>query len=83
MQLKSFVRRRVARAVIVFLLLALAIVASAAIAYANSPRNGGTGSDRGPATEQPLPVEPDGGIGGEVPVDEQPIPVEPDGGIGN
>jgi hypothetical protein len=29
-------------------------------------------------TEQPLPVEPDGGIGGE-----QPLPVEPNGGIGD
>ena len=35
-------------------------------------------------TDQPIPVEPDGGIG-DTPTSEgdQPIPVEPDGGIGD
>lgn len=33
-----------------------------------------------PVGEQPIPVEPDGGIGDGG---GQPMPVEPDGGIGN
>ena len=42
----------------------LALIASVALANAGSPA--------------PIPVEPDGGIGGDVV-----LPVEPDGGIGN
>ena len=78
-----FVRQRVARAAIVFMLLALAIAASAALVSASSPRGVPAEAGNGISTEQPIPVEPDGGIGGEVPADDQPIPVEPDGGIGN
>jgi hypothetical protein len=51
-----------ARIAIAIALTALVILAS--VAYASSP--------------SVLPVEPDGGIGGEVV-----LPVEPDGGIGN
>ena len=58
------VRQRVRRAALVFLLLAVAVLGVAAAASANSPKA--------------LPVEPDGGIGGEVV-----LPVEPDGGIGD
>ena len=55
----------------------LALVASYALAAASSPRV--------------LPVEPDGGIGGEIVLPVEPdrasvvrivLPVEPDGGIG-
>jgi len=67
MSLPSLFDRRSARLAIVFALVALAIIASVAVAYASSPKV--------------LPVEPDGGIGtsggGIV------LPVEPDGGIGN
>ena len=42
----------------------IALLASVALANAGSPA--------------PIPVEPDGGIGGEVV-----LPVEPDGGIGD
>ena len=44
--------------------------------FGKETENGDVNSD-----EQPIPVEPDGGIG-DTP-DDQPIPVEPDGGIGN
>ena len=60
----SSLRQRVSRAAVVFLLLAVAVLTMASIAAANSP--------------DVLPVEPDGGIGGEVV-----LPVEPDGGIGD
>jgi hypothetical protein len=60
----SFAQQRVSRYAVVFLLLALVALGAAAVASANSPAV--------------LPVEPDGGIGGEVV-----LPVEPDGGIGN
>jgi len=57
-------RQRVRRAAVVFLFLAVAVLGVAAVASANSP--------------SVLPVELDGGIGGEVV-----LPVEPDGGIGD
>ena len=57
-------RQRARRATVVFLFLAVAVLGVAAVASANSPTV--------------LPVEPDGGIGGEVV-----LPVEPDGGIGD
>jgi hypothetical protein len=57
-------RLRVRRAAVILVLLATAVLGVAAVASANSP--------------EVLPVEPDGGIGGEVV-----LPVEPDGGIGN
>ena len=63
MHLPLFMRQRVARAAIVFLLLALAVFASAAMASANSPRVLPVEPDGGIGTEQPIPVEPDGGIG--------------------
>ena len=63
MTLVSQTRQRVARAAFVFLLLAVTLLGVAAAA---------------PASPAALPVEPDGGIGGEVI-----LPVEPDGGIGN
>lgn len=64
MDLLPFLRQRIGRAAVVFLFLAVAVLGVAAFASANSPNV--------------LPVEPDGGIGGEVV-----LPVEPDGGIGD
>ena len=63
MSLVSSLRQRAARTALVALLLTLAVLGAAA---ADS------------AAPTMLPVEPDGGIGGEVI-----LPVEPDGGIGN
>ena len=60
----ALLRQRVSRAAVVFLLVAVTLLGVAAVALANSPAV--------------LPVEPDGGIGGEVI-----LPVEPDGGIGD
>jgi hypothetical protein len=60
----SSIQRRFGRVAIALTLVVLVILGSVAFAYASSPRV--------------LPVEPDGGIGGEVI-----LPVEPDGGIGN
>ena len=57
-------RQRARRGAAVLLLVAVTILGVAAVASANSP--------------EVLPVEPDGGIGGEVV-----LPVEPDGGIGD
>ena len=64
MYLLSSLRQRVSRTAVVLLLLAVVVLGTAAVAAANSP--------------DVLPVEPDGGIGGEVV-----LPVEPDGGIGD
>jgi hypothetical protein len=64
MNLLSSLRRRVGRGAAIVVLLAASVLGIAAIASANSP--------------DVLPVEPDGGIGGEVV-----LPVEPDGGIGD
>jgi hypothetical protein len=64
MNLISLTRQRVSRFAIIFVILILVALGAAAMASANSP--------------DILPVEPDGGIGGEVV-----LPVEPDGGIGN
>ena len=64
MKLMSSTRRRIGRVATAFVLVALVVLGSVAFAYANTP--------------SVLPVEPDGGIGGEVV-----LPVEPDGGIGN
>jgi hypothetical protein len=64
MNLTTSIRRRFGRVAIALTLVALVILGSVAFAYASSP--------------SVFPVEPDGGIGGEVI-----LPVEPDGGIGN
>ena len=64
MDLLTLMRQRVSRVAVVLLLLAVTVLGAAAVASANSP--------------DLLPVEPDGGIGGEIV-----LPVEPDGGIGN
>jgi hypothetical protein len=64
MDLLPSLRHRLGRAAVTFLLLAVVVLGAAAVAAANSLTV--------------LPVEPDGGIGGEVV-----LPVEPDGGIGN
>ncbi len=71
MQLTSVLQRRFGRVAIALALVALVILGSVAMVYANSPA-------AAPRGEVVLPVEPDGGIGGEVI-----LPVEPDGGIGN
>ena len=78
MSLPSLFDRRSARLAIVFALVALAIIASVAVAYASSPKVLPVEPDGGIGGEVVLPVEPDGGIGGEVV-----LPVEPNGGIGN
>ena len=62
MHLSSPVNLRSARVALAVALMALVILAS--VAYAGS--------------QNALPVEPDGGIGGDVV-----LPVEPDGGIGD
>jgi hypothetical protein len=80
MSLPSLFDRRSARLAIVFALVALAIIASVAVAYASSPKVLPVEPDGGIGGEVVLPVEPDGGIGdGGVVV----LPVEPNGGIGN
>ena len=73
-QLSTTIQRRFGRVAIALVLVALVILGSVAMAYANSPKDPAapTGGD------VVLPVEPDGGIGGEVV-----LPVEPDGGIGD
>ncbi len=63
MSLVSTLRHRAARTAFVALLLTGIVLGAAAAAS---------------AVPTVLPVEPDGGIGGEVI-----LPVEPDGGIGN
>ena len=67
MQLLSTLNQRVARSAIALTLVLLLGLASVALANAG-----------GPAV---LPVEPDGGIGGQI-AEDLPLPVEPDGGIG-
>jgi hypothetical protein len=74
-QLSSIIKRRFGRVAIALALVALVILGSVAMAYANSPGNRAAEPDGGDVV---LPVEPDGGIGGEVV-----LPVEPDGGIGD
>jgi hypothetical protein len=64
MDLLPSLRHGVRRAAAVFLLIAVTVLGVAAVAFADSP--------------DVLPVEPDGGPGGEIV-----LPVEPDGGIGN
>jgi hypothetical protein len=64
MKLTRSIQRRSRRVAVALTLVVLVILGSVAFAYASAPRT--------------LPVEPDGGIGGEVV-----LPVEPDGGIGN
>lgn len=78
MSLVSTVRQRVSRAAVIFLLVAVAALGVAAVALANSPGVLPVEPDGGPGGDIVLPVEPDGGIGGEVI-----LPVEPDGGIGD
>lgn len=65
MSLPSLLDPRAIRAAVVLFLVAFALIATVAMAAAAS-------------SPKVLPVEPDGGIGGEIV-----LPVEPDGGIGN
>ena len=74
----SSIQRRFGRVAIALTLVALVVLGSVAFAYASSPRALPVEPDGGIGGEVILPVEPDGGIGGEVI-----LPVEPDGGIGN
>jgi hypothetical protein len=65
MSLPSLLDPRAIRTAVVLFLVAFALIATVAMAAAAS-------------APKVLPVEPDGGIGGEIV-----LPVEPDGGIGN
>ena len=65
MSLPALPDPRAIRAAVVLFLVAFALIATVAMAAAAS-------------SPKVLPVEPDGGIGGEIV-----LPVEPDGGIGN
>ena len=65
MSLPSLLDPRAMRTAVVLFLVAFALIATVAMAAAAS-------------APKVLPVEPDGGIGGEIV-----LPVEPDGGIGN
>jgi len=78
MNLASTINRRFGRVAIALTLVALVILGSVAFAYASSPSVLPVEPDGGIGGEVVLPVEPDGGIGGEIV-----LPVEPDGGIGN
>ena len=78
MNVTQSIQRRFGRVAIALTLVALVILGSVAFAYASSPRPLPVEPDGGIGGEVILPVEPDGGIGGEVI-----LPVEPDGGIGN
>ena len=72
------------------LLLSVLLLALTACADGTAVGAGGPADDD-TATEAPIPVEPDGGIGdgagapddSSAPIDDGPIPVEPDGGIGD
>jgi hypothetical protein len=78
MNVISFLRQRVTHAALVVLLVSVAILGVTAAALANAPGALPVEPDGGTGGEVVLPVEPDGGIGGEVV-----LPVEPDGGIGD
>ena len=78
MNLTSTFHRRFGRAAVALTLVALVILGSVAFAYASAPTVLPVEPDGGIGGEVILPVEPDGGIGGEVI-----LPVEPDGGIGD
>ena len=78
MNLTSTIQRRLGRVAIALVLVALVVLGSVAFAYASAPKVLPVEPDGGIGGEVVLPVEPDGGIGGEVV-----LPVEPDGGIGN
>ena len=78
MTLVTSLRQRTTRAALILVLLAVTVLGVAAAVSANSPAAIPVEPDGGIGGEVVLPVEPDGGIGGEVV-----LPVEPDGGIGN
>jgi membrane-bound ClpP family serine protease len=65
MSLPALLDPRAIRAAVVLFLVAFALIATVAMAAAAS-------------SPKVLPVEPDGGIGGDIV-----LPVEPDGGIGS
>ena len=78
MNFTSTIQRRFGRFAIALTLVAFVILGSVAFAYASAPSVLPVEPDGGIGGEIVLPVEPDGGIGGEIV-----LPVEPDGGIGN
>ena len=77
MSLIASIPQRGVRAVLILTLAAVTALGVAA-AVSASPLALPVEPDGGSGGEVVLPVEPDGGIGGEVI-----LPVEPDGGIGN
>ncbi|HEX5825902.1 MAG TPA: hypothetical protein VFY23_00150 [Candidatus Limnocylindrales bacterium] len=77
MSRSSFLNLRAIRIATAVALVALALLASVALA-GGTPTVLPVEPDGGIGGEVVLPVEPDGGIGGEVV-----LPVEPDGGIGD
>ncbi len=80
MQLSSILDRRAIRAFLGLSILTIALLASVAFANAGSPAPIPVEPDGGIGGDVVLPVEPDGGIGGDGVVV---LPVEPDGGIGD
>lgn len=79
MQPSSIIDRRAIRTILALAIMTIALLATVAFANAGSPAPIPVEPDGGIGGEVVLPVEPDGGIGGDVIV----LPVEPDGGIGN
>jgi hypothetical protein len=79
MQPSSIIDRRTIRTILALAIMTIALLATVAFANAGSPAPIPVEPDGGIGGEVVLPVEPDGGIGGDVIV----LPVEPDGGIGN
>ena len=73
-----FLDRRALGIALAIATLALVVIASVAMASGGRPTVLPVEPDGGIGGEIVLPVEPDGGIGGEII-----LPVEPDGGIGN
>jgi hypothetical protein len=74
----SSIDLRAVRIGLAIMITTLVLLASVAFANAGSPSAIPVEPDGGIGGEVVLPVEPDGGIGGEVV-----LPVEPDGGIGD
>ena len=78
MDISSRIDLRAVRIALVMAVTTLALLASVAFANAGSQAPIPVEPDGGIGGDIVLPVEPDGGIGGDIV-----LPVEPDGGIGD